>query len=63
MNERKVLQDVIKCAKTWAPCARIIGNIKAKDIIAACELGLLHIPTKVKKPDKKLYVPDIYMPT
>lgn len=32
----KTLTDVIACADTWEPDARIVGNVRAADIRVAC---------------------------
>jgi uncharacterized membrane protein YccC len=34
------LEEIITCAKAWDPQARLIGNITAESIIAACEYAL-----------------------
>ena len=35
-----VLQDLLRCAKSWTPEARIVGNVRAGDIAMACEFFL-----------------------
>lgn len=40
-----VLEAVLMCACSWAPEARIIGNVRAGDIAAAClaAIDALHV--------------------
>lgn len=35
-----VWHELVRCAESWEPDARIIGNIRAADIVRACRIAI-----------------------